>query len=510
MITKYALYQSLGDVRAPRTEEEVEILAHSIRRIGEQAFLAKYIPHKKQRWFHGATSQTKLFIGSNQSGKTTGGLSEILAWCLGYWPNTGEPIRKPDGTIVTPPIRAIVGGEDFTNHHAEVTIPKLQELLPWEFWVEATDKIQGRVVSKVHARNGSTIKLMSYEMDPDKWEGQTADIVLFDEPPPRHAYIGMRRGTMKRGGPILFTMTPLKEPWIYDELYENERTVICESERHFEAIDHDELRRKIFCVQVDLGEVEHLEEEQKEELIMSLDEEEREARQHGRFKHLMGRIYKNFDRGTHVLPSDFPWGRDWPSGVVIDPHDRRPFAVGFFVVSPRDELIFVDEWPEFDYVGCKSWPWAVEQYAEMLREKLSALFSNEPSWLVMDPNFGRSPKATTGTTLVDEFLEFGLYFDTTVDNSLEEGHLRVRRFLDDERLFFLERCPNLIKAMSHYTWDEFKRPGERAPKETPRDKYKDFADVVRYCVMSDPCWQAPDVELSVAAHDSGVRNLGMR
>jgi hypothetical protein len=38
---------------------------------------------------------------------------------------------------------------------------------------------------------------------------------------------------------------------------------------------------------------------------------------------------------------------------------------------------------------------------------------------------------------------------------------------------------------TNYTWDDYRGKSDRAPREAPKDKFKDFADLFRYAEMSD-------------------------
>ena len=55
--------------------------------------------------------------------------------------------------------------------------------------------------------------------------------------------------------------------------------------------------------------------------------------------------------------------------------------------------------------------------------------------------------------------------------------------LHNGRLFFTNNCKNTIKAMEKYSWDDYAAGKDRTVKEKPKDKFKDFADVVRYAIV---------------------------
>ena len=188
--------------------------------------------------------------------------------------------------------------------------------------------------------------------------------------------------------------------------------------------------------------------------------------------------------------------RSWPIVCCIDPHPRKPFFMGWARITPHGEIIFFREWPDFDFFSHKSWDWSLDQYIEEIR-RIEASFAyrdaqgvQHDAWIpyrILDPNSGRTPNIKTGRRLDEEFAIEDLFFDTTVDDDLDSGHIAVRAALKDKRLFVTEDCPNIIKGFELYIWDEWGgKSEERGAKETPRDKYKDPMDVVRYTVMFDP------------------------
>lgn len=525
MVTAIALYahhKVLGSSRQPATEQEAEDLSGEVDRLMNQCGFLTYKPHLKQEMMHRSRSLRKLMMGGNQIGKTTSGLVDDLAWALGFWPNGADALHPVSGDRVRRNARILIAAQDFLTSHAEVIIPKLRELIPLEVFVKRIEKIQGRIVHRLEFWNGASFKLASYQSDPMSWEGPTWDKVHFDEPPPEFAYTGSKRGCQKHRAPILFTMTPLSEPWIFDKLHEAENAVHCNTLEDALATRPED----VFVTTVDISENPHISQEAKDDFLRGLDPEEREAREKGRFMHLMGRIYKSFDRATHVLDDDrwktvvgeSEW-QHWPSGVVIDPHDEKPFAIAWFVVTPRNEIIWIHEWPDFDFYSVKGWGWGVPEYRAMIHETEKALGLTNVQWRIMDPNFGKTKSANTGLTLQEEFEEEKFdddgetippyYFDCTVDNDIPSGHLLVREWLNRPAMFWRSHLSNCIRGMTHYIWSQAKgKAAEKGPMERPHPKFKDFPDLFRYCVKSGvEYFDAGDLVPQIDW--DGIHNLGM-
>jgi hypothetical protein len=552
-LLKHVSYELFGKERAPQTKPEQVELTDRIKALLKRCALLTFKPpnwkddpHPKQGWFiRSHEAQIRAFIAANQVGKTWGIAAELISWCLGFYPWNMKPVVFPGGRKWRQGMRFGLGGKDFINALSEDILPKMNALLPLKEMGCEFEKIQGRVTSKISFPPPfySSIKLMSYEMEPPKWEGYTWDGFAFNEPPPRYAFIATKRGMMKEGAPLLFALTPIEEPYIKEEIYDAPNAVHITRESDLGKLTQE----SIAVVTCDLADTPYISQQQKDLFVAGLDEDEIEARQHGRFLHLMGRVYKNFQRSIeveidgkkrfvqhHVLnahkwidedgkeqPGWYDLHPEWmkyPAFCVLDPHDRKPFAIGWGVVTPRNEKVFLCEWPDFDITKIRSYKATMDEYCEIINgvedelwktttEGMVYGFGRRPSpvvWRIMDPNFGRAKKATTGTSVEDEFAERGLYFDTSVDDDIQSGHIAVRNAFGNEELFYLETCKNIIKATENYTWEEYRGKTDHSPKEKPRDKYKDFMDVVRYAIKSELRFFQP------GALDRLLRPAGMR
>lgn len=494
----------MGKGKEPKDPADYELVASRLATIKGQCGIFDYVPHEKQRIFHEAKCKIKLFQGGNQSGKTTCAIVEMLEWALGVQLHNGEPKLHPiTGEQINPAhLRMAYEVDDFVNKVGEVIIAKIKELVPWDAVVVKADRIQGGAIHKLTFYTGATLKFLSYDQKVNKHEGFTWDAVFFDEPPPRWAFIAAFRGTMRRNSPMFFAMTPISEPWIQEELVENPCAQRLTSYDQIDELD----THSYLMVEVSLYEIDHLPEEEKEAFINSLTEEEKAARVYGRALHLQGRVFKSYtDRSRQFTDERLEeisaacgvhWS-EWPWGQIVDPHDRRPYAVLWFVVSPRDEIMFVREWPEFDFYSVKNCQNKVDDYVAIFEELEAATFVHPPSWRRMDPRFGRTPKATTNTTLQEEFAARGLVYDCdfTDDQLLETGHHKINKRLDDDQILVHESCFNLHKAFLNYVRDDHVRDDGSKPakegKTSVKEKHKDFIDCVRYCLEDNVEWHEP-------------------
>lgn len=478
--------------------ESEKILSELRRRYRERA-LVRYVPSRPQGILHDSDRKIRLYIGANGTGKTTWGIAEASAWCLGERPWNGSVTRVP-------PCRVAVVCTNFTHSALEDVTPKIEGFLPGSRVIKRHLLANGKV-HRWDLDNGSTLTLLSYAMDPADLEGLDYDFVIFNEPPPRSHYVALLRGVSKRNGYLAFAMTPLgsESAWIYDELYAVAGTDpdISQVTATHEDMFMDEHSKKLFYA--------------------GLNEDEREARWEGRFRHLVGRVYKEFDSGVHVireslLPQVQKWVTDGtiPKGMVIDPHDRKPFAIAWFLINPVGHVIFFKEWPEDEYNSYRSCDYSVPQYAKLIFDTEKNLKISPVIWRLCDPNYGIARRSVTGESIVDRFSELGLSFDAEIHDGLEDGHLAVKEKLmwDDKRPFGDDNCPrlyitpecqNLAYAFSHYCWSSKNNP-DGLLKEKVVEHGKDFADLIRYVCVSNLGYFNPHV---IASKKASLRYRGV-
>ena len=73
-----------------------------------------------------------------------------------------------------------------------------------------------------------------------------------------------------------------------------------------------------------------------------MSEEERDARLHGKFKHLSGLVYKEFEPDVHVCEPPRVQ-KHWSRYFAIDPHPRTPTACLWVAVDENEQMYIYDE-----------------------------------------------------------------------------------------------------------------------------------------------------------------------
>lgn len=182
--------------------------------------LSRYQPYAKQEAFHaeGSKHRERLLMAGNQLGKTYSGAAELSYHLSGVYPSWWR------GRVFDRPIRSWAGSKT-----GEVTRDGVQRLLvgePKDRSARGTGMIPGDLVVDCSQRMGvadaidsvlikhssgdnSTLGFKSYDQGREKWQGETLDVVWFDEEPPMDIYMEGLTRTNATGGMVYLTFTPL-------------------------------------------------------------------------------------------------------------------------------------------------------------------------------------------------------------------------------------------------------------------------------------------------------------
>ncbi len=180
--------------------------------------LAYYTPYPKQQLFHakGATYRERLLRAGNQLGKTWAAAAETAMHATGRYPEwwEGKRFRKAPviwcagvtGEVVRDTIQRLLVG-DVANPGTGLIPPgDVTETMPSRGVADLLDTILVK-----HVSGGVTrVRLKYYEQGREKFQGDTIDFGWLDEEPPEDIYLEMLTRTNATGGIIIMTFTPLK------------------------------------------------------------------------------------------------------------------------------------------------------------------------------------------------------------------------------------------------------------------------------------------------------------
>jgi phage terminase large subunit-like protein len=500
------------------------LIAEQIQAGSRAPNIKKYKPHEKQFKFHSSAKKKKLYIGGNRSGKTTGGVTEAI------WRATCTHPYRPELNAIGPN-RGRVVAVDFVQGVEKIIFPQYKQwLYPSALRGGSWESAYSPSTRTLNFSNGSTIEFMSYDQQLDKFAGTSRHWTHFDEEPPKSIWVECLARLVDTNGEWWMTMTPVEGmTWIYDDIYEPN-------------INNPDATTEI--IEINTLENPYLTEEGIQNLMDSMDAEDKVTRIGGGFVRQGGRIYKNFDptKGANqVLPESisdprtyFPSNR-WMWIMALDHGLNNPTAVLWLAVNDDGFIVCFDEWYHSEYT--------IEQHAEVIKQKIKD-HGRFPDLLVADPAL-QQRNGITGTSIQQEYQKYGLSF-IMGNNDVKAGIIRVKRYLNKRPypgdrssrhplyggllqlptsvdnlsvaspdgkypgLLIDPRCEKLIWELKRYRWKTYsdkKKQYENNPYDEPHKKDDHACDALRYAIMTRPDLAANNVEPSPQAVSEAMHQL---
>ena len=534
--------QAIPDLLEGYDPEKPESLALVESNIASEFKLALLRMNPTQERFvriknsRGRLPRTRLFEAGNQSGKTTIGVAEDLAHAMGFRPWLTQ--TDPDYRIpIRVPNQGIVGCEVAGQTLAQNIEPKFMEFLTRFCGAQKERYSDGSIKSLYLANDlfgrpcGSTIHFRSYVQPAESFEGILADWIHWDEPPPRAILNAAERGKMKTNAPSWLTMTPLKEPYIYDlftlhafnnggedqeiaifrcPTWDNCQDWCRDCDETIEAnkpenLAIDQIRPVDKCPKCGrvMG---FMPREGIDNYLKKItDQDEREAREEGKWKHLSGLVYKELDRNIHQY-KDFDIPSEWMRIEVLDPHDARPSRWLFGAVSP-EEIVINDKPASRIYWYTYLLPTGnIQEIVRKVKIRRAEMGYKEPAMVILDAKFG-SKTTKTGleeTSWEEELGKAGIkniVLSHSSPGDVALGHKRVKEYLAPQysamrngsfpgMMFAAEGCKGdrgPWQDMTNYQWQE--------GTDKPEEAYKDMCDCVRYAALEQPVYRRPLPEI---------------
>jgi phage terminase large subunit-like protein len=291
--------------------------------------LATYLPYSKQGDFHSLAVRERLLMAGNQLGKTWAGAFEMAMHLTGKYPEWwkgrrfDKPITAWAGSVSTlatrDTVQRLVVGR--TGAFGTGALPK-RDLISHKSALGTPDLLDSVLVK--HVTGGeSRLAFKSYEQGREKWQGETLDIVWFDEEPPQDIYFEGLTRTNATGGMAYMTFTPLLG------MSEVVRRFLMEKPPGTGVIT------------MTLDDAEHYTPEQREAILASYPAHEREARAKGVPSLGSGRIFPIPESDIAIDPIAIPphwvringidFGWDHPSAAASIAWDRDNDCI--YVVS---------------------------------------------------------------------------------------------------------------------------------------------------------------------------------
>ncbi len=449
----------------------------------------KHLP--AQQKFHDDPSRKKNIFGGNRAGKTEEVAEYVIKKCL-----------------AKPKQRWWAVAESFSDS-VNIQQRKIYELLPKaSIKYGRYDEINGFTNRKLLFLNKSIIHFKSYDQAREAFQGEDVDGIWNDEEPPYDIYKEQAMRLLDRNGEMIISMTSLKGVTeLIQDMFEDHEVL----ESRFAPLLKETLpivceKNGVRFYMLWTTDNPYLDQERVAEEIRLLTKDEIKARIYGIPVNLSGKIYLEFSKNIHVIPFENAMFSNVTLYHILDPHDRKPWAMKWIAMHSTGTAYCVDEYPNRDFNEMNSDSKTYKEYVSIIKEKEAALediFGVSVYRRIIDPNFGNKTVQLTErvdkhahTSPKEELKKLGLRFDDGID-ALEAGHLKVREMLHYEKkgdeivlqpkYFITDNCINSIKHLSRYSRkDIMTSDGDVKDKVGVQEKYKDFCDLDRYFWMSNP------------------------
>lgn len=428
-----------------------------------------------------------LILGSNRSGKSIWGAREVIAHAHGVrlWLPKDHPdyvVKLASGVDIPVPNVGRIIAQNYQQAVQQTIVPLIEEWAPAGSYKFKTDN-RG-IPTIILWTNGSKTFLMSNDQDDMAFEGPKGHYVWADEPIDKNKYVGLKRGLVDFSGHMFMTMTPLTQPWIHDVVV-NRANEGDGQVRLFKFSIWDN------CI--DNGG--YLRREDINEFLADLNEYELEARLHGNFLHLAGKVFKEW---TPEEPYWIPARKlpdSWPRVCVIDPHPRKPVAVAWLAISPDDvvyvyrdlydsKLVTINEVSE-RIKQLENWK-EVQQHGKTtyIRDSQS---ENVVIRIIDDSS--KQEERTSGDSVFRRFADTGIHCALARKRNANAGidaihdALRIRYDWGQPGLIIFNNCLRVKQNFLNYCWDEWatgKQADLREEKQEARKRDDDFIACIRY------------------------------
>lgn len=427
---------------------------------------------------------TAALVGGNRAGKTRGGVADNLIqtlppqfvppWLLPYkrWNLDGEPFY------------CRVVGPDLSRWLERAMLPTVKSMVPSEALFKGSwDKAYSSRSQQLLFADGSWWDFLTHDMDVDAFAGVPLHRVHFDEEP--EGEIGRRQyeeslvRLIDYDGDLRWTLTPvLGLTFVYYELTD-ERT---------------DLPRKdpdVFVVQVDMDHNPHLSDAGRDRALKKLGKDplKLESRKKGRWVHVEGIVYPEFNEHRHVVPDRRPAKPHVgerslePVFVGIDPgiNKDHPAAVLYsLLVWERnaqeelvDKLVVFRTWKNPDAIVAD-----VAKFIHGTNEE----FGITPRAYIIDPS-AQNRHHQTGRSTQWAYQQHGIW-TMLGQNARLAGFDAVKERLSTDRLEVCASCDDLIREFREYRWKgrrNSKSPD--APAPAPIEINDHLLDDLRYVTM---------------------------
>ena len=436
--------------------------------------LALYHPHEGQVDFHSNSARIRLLVTGNRFGKTTASVIEAIWLATGTHPYHSIPV----------PNTGKLYGQSFPTI-METIAPKFEQ------WCSAsyldnekpyTYDQRGNIIC-VNFKNGSRIKIGSYDQQDIKAEGSSWHYVGFDEPPSRELYVGNLRGCVDHGGLMWFSATPLAEPWIYDDLW---LPGITGSKPY------------IHCISGQSDSNPYINKEALSLFVGEMTDSEKEVRFYGKFTSLRGLVIDTYQPALSDI-DPFNIDENFCLYEGIDPHPAKPNAALWKAIDPAGYRFVVAE------LSCDAGITTFAREVAIMRRRLtengailvasvadSSLNQDDLMFKMNQYEEFKNILAIEGEVIMPQIAHKRGWLDAGISKLKDLYRPAITELASDPipRQYVFKTCKKYRYELLHYQW-----PKEQRDSMKPIAKHNEYLDCDRYIESIAPTYRTPGAQM---------------
>ena len=390
-----------------------------------------------------------------------------------------------------------------------------KEIATW--WPEAHQASTkgGKDYHSQYMLNGSTWDVMTYNQEPDEFEGPLLGWTWLDEPPPARL-MGAILSRFSHGGLLLITGTgvganigafmdsvdDLRSRTKDEDGKERLRLVVLSHDAEDDCAEHGKWNH----LKTRRGLRTH---EEIQNWMATLPQDEVDARAHGKVNHKAGKVLKDFDPAVHVRAVDVSdpgaGAEEWNLYSFVDPHRKGYPFMEFWGVTPSGLRVCYNEWPTFDTFN--TWydevrtkrvcPYTSSELAKFVKLYEGQAYGLRACKRGMDPYFAPGTEGEFGRKtggILEDYMMAGVDFELPPRQVMDRGLAILQNGLKFDRQMPLDEynrpaiviashCRNTIRAFQRHYWLD--------GKERQAEEFKDPIDVARgaMAMMDGRAWR---------------------
>lgn len=395
--------------------------------------------YPKHIQFFNAIARQRLFTAGNRCGKTISGSYETSLHLTGLYPDwwmgrrfggatqvccagdTNESTRDIIQKELFGDVEGVRGGKRWVAGTGMIPLENVVDI----FWKSGVQNMIDYAIIR-HADGGmSKLVLKTYAQGRKLFQGTAYHVIWFDEEPPEDVYGEALTRTATTGGIAYLTFTPLQGVSKTIQLFL--------PEGHVHEYN-DGVRAVINMTWEDAP---HLDQQTREELILSYPPHMRDARTKGLPSLGSGAVYPISEE--NILVDDFPIPIFWKRAFAMDVGWNWNAAV-FGAWDDDAKIMYIYSEIKLSHVEPETFSQAIKARAG--------------DWMngVIDPA-SQGSNQFDGRKLMDEYRKLGLKI-SPADNAVEAGTFQVYTAMLEGRFKVFRSCTDGIKEFRLYQRDD--------------------------------------------------------